>query len=128
MAKPLKRKAPRNKKESTVVIQQEVMSHHSGPLPAPNDFAAYNDVIPGAAERILALAEIESEHRRNQETKAMLRMHRETLVGQLFALSMGLTGIAASVYLAIHDHTVVAATIGGGTLVALVTAFIKGRS
>ncbi|MDQ6957470.1 MAG: DUF2335 domain-containing protein [Mariprofundaceae bacterium] len=128
MQRQSKPKPTRKKGKSSVVIQQEVVSHHSGPLPAPNDFAAYNEVIPGAAERILRLAEIESEHRRNQEKKAMERMHRETLLGQIFALTIGLSGILASVYLAVIDQVAASLMLGGGTLVALVTAFIKGRS
>jgi len=32
---------------------------HSGPLPDPADFQAYEDTCPGAADRILAMAENE---------------------------------------------------------------------
>jgi len=109
------------------MLKQEVVQHHSGPLPSPNDFAAYNQITPGAAERILRMAEIEAEHRRSQEVKAMVRMHREAMVGQLFAFAIGLSGIGASMYLAMIEQPAAAMVIGGGTLVALVTAFINGR-
>ncbi|PIQ30327.1 MAG: hypothetical protein COS35_13425 [Zetaproteobacteria bacterium CG02_land_8_20_14_3_00_50_9] len=36
---------------------------HSGPLPAPEDFAKYENILPGAAERILSMAENEARHR-----------------------------------------------------------------
>lgn len=36
---------------------------HSGPLPDPQDLEQYNNVLPGAAERIVAMAEKEQAHR-----------------------------------------------------------------
>jgi uncharacterized membrane protein len=35
----------------------------SGILPRPEDFAKFNDVVPGASERILRMAELEQAHR-----------------------------------------------------------------
>jgi uncharacterized membrane protein len=34
-----------------------VQSIHAGPLPSPNDFKGYEEVLPGAADRILKIAE-----------------------------------------------------------------------
>ncbi|MDR1100263.1 MAG: DUF2335 domain-containing protein [Treponema sp.] len=36
---------------------------YSGPLPTSREFQGYEQVLPGAADRILAIAEKESEHR-----------------------------------------------------------------
>lgn len=36
---------------------------YSGPLPTPEMLAAYGEAIPGAAERILSMAEDEQAHR-----------------------------------------------------------------
>jgi len=60
--------------------QQEQIAHHlvssvstteifSGPLPPPRDFAEYNKILPGAADRIVGMAEKEQQVRAdNQKT------------------------------------------------------------
>lgn len=52
------------------------MKAHSGPLPAPEDLARYDDLLPGAAERIFAMAEREQNHRLSMEREAMEADHR----------------------------------------------------
>ncbi len=44
---------------------------HSGPLPLPSTFAKYDEILPGAAERILALAEAQAAHRRDMEMQRL---------------------------------------------------------
>ena len=39
----------------------------SGPLPPPKVLEAYDRLVPGAAERIMKMAEQQSEHRRGLE-------------------------------------------------------------
>ncbi|MFS0250540.1 DUF2335 domain-containing protein [Corynebacterium striatum] len=34
-----------------------MIATHTGPLPSVNDFAGYDDVLPGAADRIVQMAE-----------------------------------------------------------------------
>jgi len=43
----------------------------SGPLPHPQILEKYNEVVPDAAERIIAMAENQSKHRQELETKAI---------------------------------------------------------
>lgn len=72
MAKPLKRAgAPLPQPQAgrqTVQIQQ---FHHEGPLPAPEDLQRYEALAPGAAERIIRMAEAEQSHRHALESKAL---------------------------------------------------------
>ena len=55
---------------------------HQGPLPPPEDFAAYESVVPGGAERILALAE-RSVDLKEQHLQAEMResdqIHEESM-------------------------------------------------
>lgn len=44
---------------------------HRGPLPAPEMFREYESVCPGAADRIIKMAEDEGAHRRSIETKTV---------------------------------------------------------
>lgn len=53
-----------------------------GPLPTPEELFQYNNLLPGAADRIIAMAEREQAHRVNLEdmaTRADIR-HRDELV------------------------------------------------
>lgn len=84
-------------------------------------------MIPGAAERIIAMAEKDAEHQRDMERMALAAERRERRIGQIFALIIGLSALAAAVGCAYIGATAVAATIGGGTVVGLVTVFVTGR-
>lgn len=45
------------------------VSQYSGPLPRPEDLIRYNEAVPGAAERIITMAEKEMSHRHETERK-----------------------------------------------------------
>ena len=67
MSKPSKPQAVRQ-------AQQVQVSHQTirqGPLPAPEDLQRYDQLLPGAAERIIKMAEMEQQHRHVQESKAI---------------------------------------------------------
>lgn len=106
-----------------VVVQHQ--EHWSGPLPSPDRLAQFNEVVPGAAERILAMAELEATHRREMERDALeadARIHR---FGQVSAFTVALACIAAAVWLAMHGHDWVAGVLGGTTLTTVVLAFLR---
>ena len=45
--------------------------HSSGPLPTPDSFREYEDVLPGAADRILTMAETQLQHRASIQKLAL---------------------------------------------------------
>ena len=96
----------RDDRASTEVIERKVellaryfAVSHSGPLPPPNTLAGYEKVLPGAAERILSMAEKQAGHRQSLEkTTVRSRIHNEDrglYLGFLLALaSLGVGGYA----------------------------------
>ncbi len=54
-------------------------------MPHPAVLEGYERVVPGAARRILDMAEADARHQHMLETSALQAMGRETLLGQLFA-------------------------------------------
>ena len=52
-----------NDEQIGAIIKAAKTSVHSGPLPAPGMFQEYEKVLPGAADRIMAMAEKEANHR-----------------------------------------------------------------
>jgi len=80
----------RNKHQATqITASQSVM--HSGPLPPAGDFAMYNQALPGAAERILSMAEKEAQQRHKSEDRLIALSGR----GQIFALVVSILSLGA---------------------------------
>ena len=73
----------------TEVILQRITSvvaeHTSGPLPPPSMLRSYQEVLPGAADRIFTLMEQQSAHRQELERMALDRGSRSRDRGQVFA-------------------------------------------
>jgi uncharacterized membrane protein len=64
---------------------------YSGPLPPASEFERYEKAMPGAAERVLALAEREAEHRHKIEDKVI----KLSGVGQVSALVVSVLSLGA---------------------------------
>lgn len=45
---------------------------YSGPLPAPEDFAEYEKILPGSTDRILKMAEKQVDHRISSDNKIII--------------------------------------------------------
>lgn len=84
---------------------------YSGPLPAPEDFKAYKDVLPNAPERILAMAEKQLEHRTSLEKYIVESGVKESTRGQWIGSGLAILFLMAAVYLGIKGHESVAITI-----------------
>jgi len=59
------------KQEIKQLALEAIAEVFSGPLPPPSVLSQYNQVVPGAAERIIAMAESQSEHRQQLENKVI---------------------------------------------------------
>lgn len=67
----------------------------SGPLPNPEAFAKYNEVLPDAAARILGMAEKEQEIRHEAQREAIANDRRRINATTIVALSIvGVAGVA----------------------------------
>ncbi|WP_425506349.1 DUF2335 domain-containing protein [Stakelama sediminis] len=64
--KPLLR--PEKRGEAELLIGTVLHKFHSGPLPAPEDLAHYDEISPGAADRIITMAEDNMKHRHAMES------------------------------------------------------------
>lgn len=122
------------KNKTVVQASQHTLTMYQGPLPPPQDLDRYNQIQPGFAERLLAMAESEAVHRRDLERKQvdaqgtdLVAYHREVRSGQVCATIIALSALAAGAYAATHGGQIAGALIGGGGLAGLVTAFVVGR-
>ena len=101
-------------------------SVYSGPLPPPEVLAGYDKVLPGAAERILSLAEGEAGHRREMERKIASQEGSERMFGLLLAFVVALTGIGGAIWCILSGYQVAGTILSSGTIGSLVWAFISG--
>lgn len=102
-------------------------AYFSGPLPPPELLAAYEDVHPGLAERIVAMAEKEQTFGHEITRAALNAENDEHRRGQHYALIGSIGAFLCSFGLGVVGATAAASVVGGATVVGLVTAFILGR-
>lgn len=114
------------------VVHQTIQ--HSGPLPDPASLERYNRIVPDAAERIIKMAELNSEHFRKMETLAINaqiedgeQQHREVRRGQYAGFLSVVIAFSAATYALHLGYTGVAGTICSVTVGGLVTVFVTGR-
>jgi len=74
--------------ESKDITLHSIAYH--GPLPTSAEFSGYEQTLPGAADRILALAEKEAEHRRKNDDKLLEESISLSRKGQMFAFIIAL--------------------------------------
>ncbi|WP_312963915.1 DUF2335 domain-containing protein [Stutzerimonas nitrititolerans] len=132
-------------RQSIIATQHTV----AGPIPSAQEFQRYDQILPGAADRILTMAEENQRRRHESETitdKANQRLaeanalaveagarasdcaNEEARRGQWMAFTIVLLFLGCSVGLAIAGREITASVLGGGVLVAIVTTFLKRRS
>lgn len=131
-------KSPQVATKILAVIQRRSFQ---GPIPPPDIIAEYENVLPGSAERILAMAENEQKHRHSKENKQITMDSREQDLdekfmesefkqskrGQLLGAGMAVIALSIAAYLAMNNHPNVAGIIGGTTVIGLVSAFVIGK-
>lgn len=64
-----------------------IKAEFSGPVPHPSILQGYDNIIPGAAERILKMAEQDAAHQREIEKLALTSAVSEVKRGQVFGLN-----------------------------------------
>ncbi|MBC6491721.1 DUF2335 domain-containing protein [Flavihumibacter stibioxidans] len=100
---------------------------HRGPIPSPEDMEEYGRVIPDGANRIMAMAEKQQEHRIELEKFAVKEELSQSSRGQIFALIMGLSCLLVGGFLVYTQHDTAGSILFGTSLTTLVIAFIVGK-
>ena len=99
----------------------------SGPLPHPEFFQAYDDTLPGAAHRILTMAEKQQEYRHSQQSVRLASDASRETRGQWMAFAIVLVALIGSMTLIAFDKTVEGITTALGAIVGIVGVFISSK-
>jgi uncharacterized membrane protein len=87
----------------------------------------FEDILPGAAERILTMAESSQKHAHILEYDALHSHRREVRRGQILGIAVTLSAFATSAFMAYIGQPEVAGIVGGTTVVSIAVAFVLGR-
>lgn len=104
--KPVKGKQSRSSKKTEQRSVELYTSAYAGPIPSPEDFREYEDVLTGAADRILSMAEREQDDRHESNRMQIRYYYLARIFGQsLFGL-VCLAAILAGAHLISSGHDI----------------------
>ena len=106
-----------------IVLASEI---HQGPLPSPADFKGYEDVCPGAADRILQMAEEEGVHVRKMQEIELNANISIARTGQYIGGAIAFSAIGASVFVSVYGYPWGLA-LALGALLPYVEKFLPGK-
>ena len=97
-----------------------------GPIPPPQVLQQYERIIPGAAERILKMAENQSKHRHIMEKSIINSNISNEKKGLIFGFIIGLFAITVGLICTFLGQPLPGSFIGGGGVIGLVVVFVYG--
>jgi uncharacterized membrane protein len=137
---------PQRQPISSVAQVQHATQHYSGPIPPPSILKGFDDLVPGAANRLITLAEEESKHRRELETRALdanistqkrqldiggyqtKAVFRSDLVAQILGGIVTVFSMVAAIWSSLQGQTAVALILAAIPTAALIRSFFPKRS
>ena len=118
---------------SRTVVATRVTAYE-GPIPPAAEMDRYEQIEPGMAGRIVAMAErsLEASIEDRRELRSLARRDLEARTdairrGQQFALISSLTGVAATLIAVMLGSQSVGMVLAGTTIVVLVSSFLGVR-
>jgi uncharacterized membrane protein len=98
-----------------------------GPLPPPEILAGYDEVLPGAADRIVAMAEKNQAHRHALEAKVIPAGIASERLGQILAFVLYLATLGSGTYLVAEGKETIGVIQMLGTTATFAAIYIKGQ-
>ena len=117
---------PSQKRDSETLAVVHQSRRFSGPLPPPEILEHYNVIVPGAAERILVMAEKQSQHRQSLEVQVVASDIAKSKMGWWFAFFLGLISLGGGVFLIYIGKTISGSIFSGVYLGGVIYVFVYG--
>lgn len=96
----------------------------SGPIPSPELYREYENILPGAADRILKMAEIQQSHRHELEKSVIVSDIVQARIGLIFGFIYVMTAILGGIHLLNTGRDITGLSVLVGALVTLAGVFI----
>lgn len=122
--KPIR--TPQNQpNQATKQAQSIVSAQWSGPLPAPADLLAFNQIIQNGAERIMQMTELEQKHRISMESIQVRENAKAITRGQWLGFVISLLCLGFAGWTTYNQAYWIAAAFIGIPMASVVRAFLK---
>ena len=119
---------PKDKQQQATSIFMACQKSFSGPIPSPEDFQGYGQVLPSAPERILGMAEKQQNHRMEMERMIANRDLRLSERGQIFGFIITLLFLGAAILFALSGHDTIGIILLSTTLLGSIAVFVLQKS
>lgn len=111
----------------SAMISVEQSSSFAGPLPPPSLFKGYEQVLPGAADRILSMAEKEQASRHTSNTEMLNTYKGERKRGQYMGCSLVVLLALCGLFLGYLGHDWLSGVIFTGALISVPIIFVLNK-
>lgn len=118
---------PSDNSEVLLQRQELLMEAHTGPIPSANELKKYEEILPGAADRILTMAEKQAMHRQKLETAVVSSNVENSKRGQYFAFVISVAVIVIGSILIMLDKSGWGLSMILGDLAVLAAVFVGNR-
>ena len=118
---------PTNRTAHQVKVQQQ-LEISSGPIPSPQILQQYNQVVPDAAERIICMAEKQSDHRIDIEKKVVDSNIIKSYMGMSCAAIIAVYGLYIAKEIAVNGNPWAAGIIAALDLGGLIAVAVYNGS
>ena len=96
-------------------------------MPSADEYAGYEIVLPGVADRILTMAEKQSGHRQILEKRELEIDAQNSLLGTIFAFAFATVTMCGSFFLIYNGREIAGSVLGSASPASVVTAFRQSR-
>jgi uncharacterized membrane protein len=97
----------------------------SGPIAHPNHLRQYENILPGAADRIIKMAESSMEHSRAIQTTAIAAEIKDTKDGRSYGFWALIALIVAATICGMSGHEIIAGAFLGTGVLGTIGLFVK---
>ncbi len=120
----------KQKNQPTLIakVEKQTLAQFSGPLPAPEDFKKYEQILPGAADRILKMAENEQSFRHTLQSKVVKNETTHIRLGIFSGFLIAITAIIGGIILTAMNNSVYGISTIIAALASLIAVFFIGKT
>lgn len=105
-----------------------VFQQHIGPLPPPDELAAFGRIQADFPERILRMAEENGADERLRLQREQVQQYRIDMTGRILGFTFAISALATSVWLCLAGHDWAGGSIGAAAVAGTVIALVSGRA
>ncbi len=118
---------PEGVAEHLQIAHRFEFSSSSGPLPQPDTLSGYEAVVPGAADRIITMAENQLAHRHDHESARLQADIKMEGRGQWMAFAVALVALLGGMGLLAFDKSVAGLATMIGAVAGIIGVLVSSR-